>query len=216
MQSAEDLSNQSESIALVMRWHEGDEEAARLLFDRYVQRLLDLVGPNLPAGFARRFGPDDVIQSVFRSLFRAVKEDRLRLERSGDLWAWLLQITFNKLSGRMAYHLAAKRSVAREEALSPGDDAENHSPLAFWSREPSAEDLVAIIDELDYLFGPSEGSPLRRALDLRLQDLSMEEIAARMDVSHTTISRYLRKIGRRFEDRLRMLSEDRHFVGGSI
>ena len=215
MQAVADTPSQSETIALVARWHEGDEEAARLLFERFVHRLLALVGSNLPAGFAGRFGPEDVIQSVFLSLYRVVKEDRLKLERSGDLWAWLLQITFNKLSGRLTSHLAAKRSVAREERLPSENDHGDHSALAFWTREPAVEDLAAIADELDFLFGPTGGSPLRETLDLRLQDLSMQEIADRLGVSHTTISRYLKTIKQRLQDRWQSLSENGRSAGGS-
>ena len=107
-----------------------------------------------------------------------MKEDRVKLERSGDLWAWLLQVTFNKLSSRVAHHLATKRSVNREEELPIGDDSGDHPALGFWSKGPSVEDLAEIADELDYLFGPS-GSPLRRVVDLRLQDLTLQEIGER-------------------------------------
>jgi RNA polymerase sigma factor (sigma-70 family) len=207
MQPVEEDSGRTETLNLAERYRRGDEDAARLLFDRYVQRLLALAGSNLPAGVARRFGPEDVVQSVFRSLFRAVKEDRVKLERSGDLWAWLLQVTFNKLRGRSAYHLAGKRSVKREEQLPMAEDSRDHPALAFWSNEPSVEHLAVIADELDYLFGPG-GSPLRRVVDLRLQGLSMEEIGERLGTSHATVSRQLKKIGRRFEDRLRNQSAD--------
>jgi RNA polymerase sigma factor (sigma-70 family) len=205
MQPVEEDSGRTETLNLAERYRRGDEDAARLLFDRYVQRLLELAGSNLPPGVARRFGPEDVVQSVFRSLFRAVKEDRVKLERSGDLWAWLLQVTFNKLRGRSAYHLAAKRSVKREE-LPMAENTRDHPALAFWSKEPSVEHLAAIADELDYLFGPN-GSPLRRVVDLRLQGFSMEEIGERLGTSHATVSRQLKKIGRRFEERLRNQSD---------
>ena len=163
MQSVEEASSPSGTLSLVARYRLGDQDAAQLLFGRYVQRLLELASSNLPPGLRRRFGSEDVVQSVFRSLFLAVKEDRVKLERSGDLWAWLLQVTFNKLKGREAHHLAEKRSIKRENGIPIADDSGDHPAPDFWSREPSVEDLVAIADELDYLFGPS-GSPLRRVV----------------------------------------------------
>jgi RNA polymerase sigma factor (sigma-70 family) len=212
MQSVEEASSPSETLILVERYRLGDEDAAQLLFIRYVQRLLDLADANLPPGLARRFGSEDVVQSVFFSLFRAVKEDRVKLEQSGDLWAWLLQVTLNKLRGREAYHLAKKRSVKREEELSSVDDSGDHPFVDRWSKRPSVEELEAIADELDYLFGPC-GSPLRRVVDLRLQGFTMEEIGDRLAVSHTTVSRHLKKIGQRFEERLRTQSENGSSVG---
>jgi DNA-binding transcriptional ArsR family regulator len=130
------------------------------------------------------------------------------------LWAWLLQITFNKLSGRIAYHLAAKRSVVRENELSSLLESAYGQDLALWSKEPSVEDLAAIADELDYLFGPHEAT-LRRVVDLRLQDFTITEIAERLSVSHTTVGRHLKKIVRRFEDRWRSLLENGSLAEGS-
>ena len=206
MQPVEELSGPTETLTLVERYRRGDEEAARLLFDRYVQRLLELAGSNLPPGVARRFGPEDVVQSVFRSLFRAVKENRVKLERSGDLWAWLLQVTFNKLRGRSAYHLADKRSVKREEELPvripqiiPPWTSGRRNPR---SRTPGDSRRAGLPLRPEGLAAPQGGRP-------RLQGFSMEEIGARLGTSHATVSRQLKKIGRRFEERLRNQSERR-------
>jgi RNA polymerase sigma factor (sigma-70 family) len=204
----------SETIALVERYRQGDQEAARLLFERYVRGLLDIIGAKLHPGLLRRFGPEDVAQSVFQSLFCAVNENRVTLERSGDLWAWLLQITFNKLSSRLAHHHAKKRSIAREVKRLTTADSGDQAAVFLWSREPSAEELVALADELDFLFGPS-GSPLRRVVDLRLQDFTLHEIAEQLGVSHTTVDRHLKKIGRLFVERLRELSENGPHAAGS-
>ncbi len=207
MQPVEDVSSPSETLNLVDRYRLGDEDAAPILFGRYVQRLFELVRSNSSPGLAHRFGSEDVVQSVLGSLFSALKEDRVKLERSGDLWAWLFKVTFHKLKGREAYHLADKRSVKREVGIPIADASGDHPALDFWSREPSVEDLTAIADELDFLFGPI-GAPLRRVLDLRLQGFTLEEIGERLGVSHTTVSRHLKTIGRRFEERLRIQSEN--------
>ena len=214
MQPGDEALNSSETLALVERFRQGDQEAERLLFDRYSRRLLDLVASRLPPGVARRFGPEDVVQSVLGSLCRALKEGSPTLERSGDLWAWLLQITFNKLSNRIAFHLAAKRSVMRENDLPKVNESAYGQDFVIWSREPSVEDLAAIADELDYLFGPHEAT-LRRVVDLRLQDFTVTEIAERLGVSHTTVGRHLKKIVRRFEDRWRSLLENGPLAEGT-
>ena len=214
MQPGDEALNPSETLALVERFRHGDKDAEWVLFDRYSRRLLDVVAARLPPGVARRFGPEDVVQSVLGSLCRALKEGSPKLERSGDLWAWLLQITFNKLASRIAYHLAAKRSVVRENELPSLVESAYGQDLALWSKEPSVEDLAAIADELDYLFGPHE-STLRRVVDLRLQDFTITEIAERLSVSHTTVGRHLKIIVRRFEDRWRSLLENGSLAEGS-
>ena len=127
---------------------------------------------------------------------------------SGDLWAWLLQVTFNKLRGRVAHHLAEKRSVKKEEQLLITDDSGDHVAPDLWFDRP---------------FSRGSGGDRRRAgfplrigwiadcavlFDLRLQGFTMEEIGERLGTSHTTVSRHLKKIGRRFEERLRDQSKN--------
>jgi RNA polymerase sigma factor (sigma-70 family) len=205
----------TETAALIEQYRRGDQEAARLLFERYVHGLIEMIRSNLDPALLRRFGPEDVAQSVFRSLFCAVKENRVTFERSGDLWAWLLQITFNKLSSQVTHHLAAKRSIARE--VRPGADQDGRDDPAgiLPSREPSDEDLIALADELDFLFGPG-GSPLRRVVEFRLQDLTLHEIAEQLGVSHTTVHRRLTKIGHRLAERLAERSGDRPHPTGIV
>lgn len=202
-----EATSSTETSALIERYRRGDQEAARLLFERYVHRVVEIIRSNLHPALLRRFGPEDVAQSVFRSLFCAVNENRVTFERSGDLWAWLLQITFNKLSSQVTHHLAAKRSIAREAKPPADHDSPGRPTGVFASTAPSEEELVAIADELDFLFGPG-GSPLRRVVELRLQDLTLHEIAERLGVSHTTVHRRLTNIGNRLVERLAELSEN--------
>ena len=180
-----------ETLELVGRCRQGDVEAERLLFHRFAARLVELLTARMPMGLWRRFGPEDVAQDVFASLFRAVREDRIRLERSGDLWAWLARIAHHKQVNLIKRELRFKRSLMVEEDWSNAGEVEDDARYA--SREPGADEVVALADELDYLFGPV-GAPLRQVVDLRLRDLTIQEIARRLEVSHTTVGRHLRKI----------------------
>jgi RNA polymerase sigma factor (sigma-70 family) len=192
-----------ETLRLVQGCKAGDADAERQHFVKYITRLQLLLAARIPAGACRRFDPGDVAQSVLISLFRAAREDRLVLERSGDLWAWLVRIAFNKLSSRLRMHMALSRSTAVEEVESEGGGLDR--TLGFLIDEaPTVEEVAAIADELDHLFGPP-GSPLRDLVDLRLQDMTFEEIGRRLGVSHTTVGRRLQKIGEILEARWRAL-----------
>jgi RNA polymerase sigma factor (sigma-70 family) len=204
MQPSVEPPDPSETLDLVARCREGDKEAERLLFERYVGRLYRLASAKVPRGMERRFGADDVVQSVLLSFCRAVRDDRIDLQRSGDLWAWLVRITFNKLNSRLKHHLAARRSVHKEADGPSGSDCDDMAS-AFLSREPAVEELEEVLDEIDYLFGPSD-STMRQVVDLRLQDLSKSEIAERLGVSHTTVNRHLKKIGLLLQERCEALA----------
>ena len=58
-----------ESIELLDRVRQGDEQAATELFDRYVERLIRLAQSRLSAKLRRRVDAEDVVQSVYRSFF---------------------------------------------------------------------------------------------------------------------------------------------------
>ncbi len=57
-----------ESIELLSRIRQGDEQAATDLFERYVERLIRLAQSRLSAKLQRRIDAEDVVQSVYRSL----------------------------------------------------------------------------------------------------------------------------------------------------
>ena len=59
------------SIELLNRWREGDERAARALFQNYTARLIALVRSHLSEKLSRRLDPEDVVQSAYRSFLSA-------------------------------------------------------------------------------------------------------------------------------------------------
>ncbi len=194
-----------ETLEIVGRCRRGESEAERLLFDRFVARLLELLNARMPAGLTRRFGAEDVAQEVFASLFRAVREDRIALERSGDLWAWLARIAHHKLVNLVKRELRLKRSLMVEEGWSTAEELDDER-LGLVSREPGVHEAIALADELEYLFGPV-GATLRQVVDLRLREMSHFEIARRLEVSHTTVGRHLRRIAAILAARLKELEE---------
>ena len=64
------------SARFLRQWKEGDESAAEELFNRFSERLVALARSRLSEKLARRVGPEDVVQSAFRSFFREAANDR--------------------------------------------------------------------------------------------------------------------------------------------
>src|SRR5262245_66141692 len=105
------------SIRLLAQWREGDPQAAGRLFHRYAERLTALARSRLTARMGRRFDPEDVVQSVYCSFFKAAGEGRFDLQRGGDLWRLLVAITLNKLHLRVRRNQSGKRAIAKEGPL---------------------------------------------------------------------------------------------------
>lgn len=180
----------AEDRDLVDRWRAGDEEAARLLFDRYVERLVGLARKRMSHRLAARVDPDDIVQSVFRTFFGRVKAGQFQIEGDDDLLKLLVRITLHKTLRQAEFHQADKRSIDIETAQ--GD--QSNSPLdTMLGREPTPAEAVALLDHLEHFLNklrPDE----RQILELRMQGFGTEEIAVRLNTYDRKIRRVLERI----------------------
>jgi RNA polymerase sigma factor (sigma-70 family) len=176
-----------ESVELLKRCRGGDQQAAAELFRRYVERLIGLARARLSEKLGRRLDPEDVVQSAYRSFFVAARAGRFDLAHSGDLWRLLVGIVLNKLHRQVEWQTAGKRSPDREENWSGGAD------LPGLPSVPSAEEGVALADEVKQLMGRLQPFQ-RQVLERRLQDQTLDEIAADLKCSQRTVRRVMEQI----------------------
>jgi len=173
----------------------GDDEAAKAIFDRYVIQLINYAQLRLSSLLQSRIDPEDIVQSAYRSFFRKAREEGLALKRSGGLWRVLVAFTLNKTKSYIEKELAGKRSPLREQR--------NEFWMSVVQRDPSPEEAAILIEEVK-LFIEQMKPRDRRILELRLRGESIGEIAtelanpdpdsklAPIPVSHATIRRVLR------------------------
>src|SRR5262245_44814537 len=135
----------SESIDLLERIAAGDQAAAAVVFERYLERLTRLAQSRLAVKLAARVDPEDIIQSAYRSFFVAARQGRFELTRGGDLWRLLAEVTLHKLYRHVEHHLAQRRSVQRERQTTDSV----LGGLAFANHEPTPEEAAAAADELE-------------------------------------------------------------------
>jgi len=190
----------SETIALMNRWREGDERAADDLFHRYVDRLLALARSRLSEKLAARFDPEDVVQSAYRSFFDKAKNGRFALERSGDLWRLLAAITINKLNHQIERNTAAKRGIDQEQGASSW--LGQLDLVEAVTGDPSPSEVVALADEMELLMRDLAPQN-RRMLELRLRGYTLEEIAVEVQRSERTVRRVMEQVKQTLELRLK-------------
>ena len=70
---------------------------------------------------ARRLDPEDILQSVFRSFFVGLREERWTADEIDDLWRLLAGITLNKLGEKVRFHRRGE-TVGRAVKLNVGDE----------------------------------------------------------------------------------------------
>jgi RNA polymerase sigma-70 factor (ECF subfamily) len=180
----------AESRVLVDRCRAGDAEAARLLFERYVDRLVAVARRRLSQPLNSRVDPEDIVQSVFRTFFGRLKGGQFQLEQQDDLCKLLVRITVNKTLRQVAYQKAAKRDPSQEAHT---DDGEHEQVLQLLAREPDPEEAVAFLDQLEHFLAqltPDE----QRILEMRVQGYSNEDICKELGIYDRKIRRVLERI----------------------
>lgn len=190
------MSDPAGDTSLVGMFRAGNEDAARQLFDRYVERLVALARRRISQRLASRVDPEDIVQSVFRTFFGRLKAGKFQIEDQDDLCKLLMRITVHKTLRQVAYHKAAKRDPSHETGQS---EQSSELLMELLDREPTPDDAVTFIDELENFLAklrPKE----RQILEMRLQGYSNDEIVTKLDL------KYDRKI-RRVLERIRSLAE---------
>jgi RNA polymerase sigma factor (sigma-70 family) len=185
------------SAELMALWRGGDQQAAEILFRRYVGRLLALARSQMSAWLARHIDAEDAVQSAYRSFFDGALAGRYVLRRNGDLWRLLSAITVHKVQHQVERHTAGKRSVALERHFG-GESSLFELQGQMLAREPTPEQAAALADTLEEVFRGLE--PLeRRMVELRLQGFGLDEIAADVRRSERTVRRLLERVKERLQ-----------------
>jgi DNA-directed RNA polymerase specialized sigma24 family protein len=168
---------------------DGDEEAVRLLWQRYFQPLVRLARSRLSARGCTSRDAEDVALGAFWALCeqvaRPTSAERFpQLRNRAHLWKLLACFT-----ARQAFDLARKegrrRQVVGDESVLGAAGFE-----AFASREPPAEFGAAVADLLECL----PGDELRRIALARMEGYTNAEVARLLGRSLSTIERKLQVI----------------------
>ena len=173
---------------------DGDKDAANILYERYARRVLGLVEAKLGARLRSSTEPEDVVQSVFKSMFRGVQSGNYDAPPGATLWNLLAVIAVNKLRHRAVHLSAQRRDSSRVVSL---ELLENYDAID----ESSIEFLeICLRETLEHL------RPLdREIVSLRIQGHTVDEIADITERSRRTVERNLQKSRERLAG---MLLED--------
>lgn len=188
-----------QSIRLVARVRDGDQDAAAEIFERYFSRLARLVQTRLSPKLAARVEADDVAQSVFRIFFMSNADERFVLERSGDLWRLLVGIAIKKIHHEVNRNSAQKRNYQRDQSLQLQGGVE--LPLEVVVRDPTPDEAAAVTEQLEIMFDRLSETE-RDVFRLRLEGLSDLEIANKVKRSQRTVRRAVEKSREMLETQL--------------
>ena len=175
----------SEFAELMERVHEGSQDAAWRLLEKYGPHVKRFVRRNLNQEMRSKFDSLDFAQVVWASFFR--EPDRMRrLESPADLISYLAIMARNKVVEEVRRRmLSVKHDVRREIGFSELEqDLEvrtpNHDPT------PSA---VAIAKERWHTLMDNQPESVRRIVELRFMGATFGEIAEQLNIDERTVRR---------------------------
>lgn len=171
----------------------GDEQAAERLFDKYLARVDALARREFGREVWARVDTEDLTQSIFRTLFRRLKDGQYDVPPGETIWRLLTTVTLNKIRAVGAYHRAAKRDVRRTE----GGARELIEQSKGVDDEAAARILRMTIAEIVEDLPPVH----RQIIELRLENYDVLAISRKINRSKRTVERVLQG----FRERLRQV-----------
>jgi RNA polymerase sigma factor (sigma-70 family) len=184
----------------------GDEEAARLLWHRYFQQIVELARDKLRTASRRVADEEDVALSVFRRLCDGARRGKFaQMTDRDDLWRLLTTITARRAIDQIRRQSPRKRGHGRvrgDSAFYTGRDEGQGGIDALAGNEPTPEFLHQLAEEHDRLLSTLNDETLRQVANWRLDGYSNDEIAHKLGLTTRSIERKLHRIREIWRDEI--------------
>lgn len=166
---------------------QGDQEAARVLWQRYFYQVVGLARKKLGGVPRRAADEEDVAVSAMGSFFRGAKEGQFsRLEDRDDLWCLLGAITAHKAID-LAHHEGAQKRGCGGVEPRPDLDQVIGPGLTPELAAQVAEEFQRRLDRLST-------DELRAVALWSMDGYTNDEIAAKLNCVRRTVERKLERI----------------------
>jgi len=177
----------------------GDEDAARLLWQRYYRELVELARARFGTTPRRVADEEDVALSVLRCLYEgAARGQFAELVNRGELWQLLAAITGRKVIDQQRRLTQQKRGGGRVrgDSVVHGNDDDRSSVGfdQFGGDAPTPEVLAIAAEEFQRLMLLLDDDRLRQIAQCKLEGYTNEEIGQRLGLACRSIERKLQRI----------------------
>lgn len=189
-----------ETVELVDRWRGGDQDAATELYERYFDRLMQIVAGHVMQTYRKQVEPEDVVQSAFGTVFRRMKNGSFSFKSDGDVWKLLVTVVLNKLRNRVRYLNAERRDIRREIRGEADFDGVLAAQLSTPPGIREAMEFASLVRDVFEFAMISDHE--KELLQLRLEGHSQQEIAEKLGVTDRTIRRMMERIRERMSQLL--------------
>jgi len=177
--------------ALLALVRAGDEDAAKQLYEKYARRVFGLVRSKMSDRMRTDTEPEDLVQSVFRSIFRGVCAGSYDAPDGETLWSLVAVIAANKVREKGRQNGAARRDSSRSVPLESAVNELASGDQAVEMLQLSIRETLELLRETD-----------REILTLRMQGHTVEEVATKTGRARRTVERSLQNSRVRLADLL--------------
>lgn len=180
-----------------------DNDAASRVYSRFAGQLIALARQQLAPRLRQKVDPEDVVQSVLKSVFVRLADGKFELGNWDSLWGLLTRITFHKCQKWVDYYQAQARRLDRE--ISPAAKTDDSNPdWAFLDREPTPPEAAALAEALEHVLRGLDDRE-QEMVTMTLHGYSVVEISEKLACTESKVYRVLRLIRQRLG---RMRDED--------
>jgi RNA polymerase sigma-70 factor (ECF subfamily) len=174
-----------------------DAEAARAVCERFRQRLNQVARQRLDPRLQAKLDPEDIVQSVFRTVFKRLADGQFALEDWDNLYGLLYRVTARKCGKWYDYFHAQGRDVDQEVALAAeSKESAGAQEIASQGETPSEAAILAeTVEQVLRGMGQRE----QQVVLLSLQGLRVAEVSRELHCTETKVYRVLKEIRRRLE-----------------
>jgi RNA polymerase sigma-70 factor (ECF subfamily) len=190
---------------LIERLERGDALAWQQFCEGCSPDLLRFVAQRFAPCLSARADPEDVVQSIFRTMYRRFTEGKFKVEDSAHLFGLLFKIAARKTARRANFETADRRDCRRESGSGPLDSGRTEVPLDPVDSRPTPAEQVAAADleeEFRKAVESLQGRP-REVVELTLAGKSTAETAQALHISARMVRKYLQKATDLLEHKLK-------------
>ena len=189
------MKNEPSAAALISKLRNGDEEAARILWDRFFAQLITLTRSRLRTSSRAMSDEEDIVLSAMKSFCIGMRNGRFpELSNRESLWRLLLTITLRKIADKQNYDRRGKRDVTKQQLNSSLEADQDTELNAFISREPNPETAAECAEQISRLLDALENEDLKKVAIMKMEGYTNMEVANDIRCSLTSIERKLRTI----------------------
>ena len=186
-------------VEWIERIHDGDSKATDEIWKQYYQRMVRLADRRM-SRLKRVYDAEDAALSAMNSFFSGIQKGRFReLNSRHNLWKILAVITARTIARRTKEQMRQKRGGGNIRGESVFFNSGQDSNLAHGihqvaGAEPTPEYAAALVDHYNSMLSKLDKDDLREYAELRLEGLTVEEIANAKGCCKRTVMRKLARI----------------------